>query len=207
MTSNFWRLLLNRPQCLNFLMGWLSVLGLKEGLVEFATVCIKIKVILISTVLSKWNYESHIYFAVTYYKYLRNRDDGCSCQEGKEFDCFPFDFLPAHTDCMCISTNLVCDGVPNCGHFLLGSQISLQFQDEKCVETHWSSVLVSLVPYIFLAITLLLCLWVLIQCSVRSGRLFAEAILLAEAILVWMSAGNPYPNKSCFRKFICELVT
>ena len=142
-------------------------------------VCIKNKVVLISIVLSKWYYESHIYIAVNYYKYLRNSKIGCGCH-----CCFPFDFLPDHPDCMCISTNLVCDGVPNCGHFLLGSQISLQFQDEKCVETHWSSVLVSLVPYIFLAITLLLCLWVLIQCSVRSGRLFAEAILLAEAILV-----------------------
>ena len=31
----------------NFLMGWLLVSGLKEGLVECATVCVKIVVILI----------------------------------------------------------------------------------------------------------------------------------------------------------------
>ena len=144
---------------------------------------IKNKVVLISIVLSKWYYESHIYIAVTYYKYLRNYKIGCGCH-----CCAPFDFLPDHPDCMCISTNLVCDGVSNCAQFLLNSQESLQFQDEKRVKTHWSSVLVSLVPYIFLAITLLLFLscflWILIQCSVRSGRLFAEAILLAEAILV-----------------------
>jgi hypothetical protein len=30
----------------NFLMGWLLILGLKEGLVECATVCVKSEVIL-----------------------------------------------------------------------------------------------------------------------------------------------------------------
>ena len=145
-------------------------------------VCIKNKVVLISIVLSKWYYESHIYIAVTYYKYLRNSKIGCGCH-----CCFPFDFLPDHPDCMCISTNLVCDGVPNCGQFLMDNQESLQFQDEKFFKTHWSSVLVSILSYIFLAITLLLFLscflWVLIQCSVRSGRLLAETMLLAEAIV------------------------
>ena len=140
-------------------------------------VCIKNKVVLISIVLSKWYYESHIYIAVTYYKYLRNSKIGCGCH-----CCAPFDFLPDHPDCMCISTNLNCDGVTNCGQPLLDSQESLQFQDEKRVKTHRNSVLVSLVSYIFLAITLLLFLscflWVLIQCSVRSGRLLAEAILV-----------------------------
>ena len=34
----------------NFLRGWLLVLGLKEGLVECATVCIKSVVILVSVV-------------------------------------------------------------------------------------------------------------------------------------------------------------
>ena len=140
-------------------------------------VCIKNKVVLISIVLSKWYYESHIYIAVTYYKYLRNSKIGCGCH-----CCAPFDFLPDHPDCMCISTNLICDGVSNCGQPLLDSQESLQFQDEKRVKTHRNSVLVSLVSYIFLAITLLLFLscflWVLIQCSVRSGRLLAETILL-----------------------------
>ena len=33
----------------NFLRGWLLVLGLKEGLVECATVCVKSEVILTST--------------------------------------------------------------------------------------------------------------------------------------------------------------
>ena len=160
-------------------MGWSSVLGLKQGLIECSTECIKNKVILISIVLSKWDYESHIYIAVTYYKYLRN-GEGFSCQEGKEYDCFPFDFLLIHpyehTDCACISTNLVCDGVPNCGHYFLDSQFPWQ-----CFKTHWSSVLVSLVSYIFPTIILLLCLswflWALIKCSWRSGASLAEAIL------------------------------
>ena len=47
------------------------------------------------------------------------------------------------------------------------------FQDENCFKIHWSSVLLSLVSYILLAITLLLCLScfarVLIQWSVRSS--------------------------------------
>ena len=33
----------------NFLRGWLLVLGLKEGLVECATVCVKSEVILLSS--------------------------------------------------------------------------------------------------------------------------------------------------------------
>ena len=37
-------------QLKNFLRGWLSILGLKEGLVECATVCVKSEVILISIV-------------------------------------------------------------------------------------------------------------------------------------------------------------
>ena len=42
MTSNFWRLLLNWTQDLKtFLIGWLLVLGLKECLVECATLCVK----------------------------------------------------------------------------------------------------------------------------------------------------------------------
>ena len=139
-------------------------------------VCIKNKVVLISIVLSKWYYESHIYIAVTYYKYLRNSKIGCGCH-----CCAPFDFLPDHPDCMCISTNLNCDGVSNCGQFLMDNQESLQFQDEKRVKTHRNSVLVSLVSYIFPTIILLLCLswflWALIKCSWRSGASLAEAIL------------------------------
>ena len=80
----------------------------------------------VSIALSKWYYESHIYFAVTYYKYLRNSKISCGCH-----CCAPFDFLPDHPDCMCIITNLVCNGVPNCGRFLLDNQESLQFQEEK----------------------------------------------------------------------------
>ena len=44
MTPNFWLLLLNWPQ--DFLMDWLLVLGLEEGLVECATLCAKSWVIL-----------------------------------------------------------------------------------------------------------------------------------------------------------------
>ena len=51
--------------------------------------------------------------------------------------------------------------------------IMIFFQDENCYKIHWSSVLLSLVSYILLAITLLLCLScfarVLIQWSVRSS--------------------------------------
>ena len=51
--------------------------------------------------------------------------------------------------------------------------VQLYFQDENCFKIHWSSVLLSLVSYILLAITLLLCLScfarVLIQWSVRSS--------------------------------------
>ena len=42
--ENFTQLTL---QLKNFLMGWFLVLGLKEGLVECATVCIKSEVMLI----------------------------------------------------------------------------------------------------------------------------------------------------------------
>ena len=51
MTSNFWQLLLNWAQDLqNFLRGWLLALGLKKGLVEYATACIKSVVILVLSV-------------------------------------------------------------------------------------------------------------------------------------------------------------
>ena len=78
----------------------------------------------VSIALSKWYYESHIYIVVTSYKYLRN---GERCQEGKEFDCFSYNFLSASTDRMCISTNLACDGVPNCGQSFLPNQVSCHF--------------------------------------------------------------------------------
>ena len=41
----------------NFLMGWLLVLGLKEGLVECATLCVKSEVIL--------NVHSTLYYLVS----------------------------------------------------------------------------------------------------------------------------------------------
>ena len=47
MRSNFWRLLLTWSQDSNFLRGWLLVLGLKECLVECATLCVKSEVILV----------------------------------------------------------------------------------------------------------------------------------------------------------------
>ena len=50
MTSNFWGLLHNwRQQSKTFINGWLFVLGLKECLVECATVCVKSVVILCCT--------------------------------------------------------------------------------------------------------------------------------------------------------------
>ena len=101
----------------------------------------------------------------TSYKYLRGGHE--RCQEIKEFDCSPPSFLSSSQDHMCMSSNLACDGLPNCG------QDYLPNQDENCFKIHWSSVLLSLVSYILLAITLLLCLScfarALIQWSVRSS--------------------------------------
>jgi hypothetical protein len=114
--------------------------------------------------LSKWSSDSHIYMVITSYKYLRN---GERCQENKEFDCSTYSFLTSSQDHMCMNINLACDGLPNCGQDFLPNQ------DENCFKIHWSSVLLSLVSYILLAITLLLCLScfarVLIQWSVRSS--------------------------------------
>ena len=70
--------------------------------------------------LSRWYYDSHIYLVVTSYKYLKN---GERCQEGKEFDCSPYNFLSANTDHMCMNTNLACDGLPNCGQNFLPNQV------------------------------------------------------------------------------------
>lgn len=54
--------------------------------------------------------------------------------------------------------------------------------DENCFKIHWSSVLLSLVSYILLAITLLLCLScfarVLIQWSVRSSLAELRSVIL-----------------------------
>ena len=79
--------------------------------------------------LKRWYYDSHIYIVITSYKYLRN---GERCQEGKEFDCFSYNFLSPSTDRMCISTNLACDGVPNCGQSFLPNQVSQKhFQNQR----------------------------------------------------------------------------
>ncbi len=105
-----------------------------------------------------------MYLVFTSYKYLRH---GERCQEHKEFDCVPPAFLASNSDHLCMSQNLACDGLPNCGQDFLPNQ------DENCFKIHWSSILLSLVSYILLAITLLLCLScfarVIIQWSVRSS--------------------------------------
>ena len=44
----------------NFFRGWLLILGLKEGLVEYATVCVKSEVILINIVDLCASYDSHL---------------------------------------------------------------------------------------------------------------------------------------------------
>ncbi|QQP36482.1 Uncharacterized protein FKW44_021607, partial [Caligus rogercresseyi] len=115
--------------------------------------------------LTNWSSLSHVYLIFTSYKYLKR---GGRCQKHKEFDCSsPLGFLGSSSKRLCMSVNLACDGLPNCGQDFLPNQ------DENCFKVHWSSVLLSLVSYILLAVTLLLCLScfarVLIQWSVRSS--------------------------------------
>ena len=114
--------------------------------------------------ITNWTQLSHIYIVITSYKYLGH---GQRCQEHKEFDCSAPGFMTTTMDHMCMSMDLSCDGLPNCG------QDYLPNQDENCFKNHWSSILLSLVSYILLAITLLLCLScfarALIQWSVRSS--------------------------------------
>ena len=62
---------------------------------------------------TKWTWASQIYMVFTSYKYLRGGHE--RCQEGKEFDCSPPSFLSSSQDHMCMSSNLACDGLPNCG--------------------------------------------------------------------------------------------
>ena len=58
MKSNFWRLLLNWRQDLKTFLGWLLVLGLKECLVECATLCVKGEVMLLSMLEKQiWKYK------------------------------------------------------------------------------------------------------------------------------------------------------
>ncbi len=133
----------------------------------------------------------------TSYRYLR----GQRCHEHKEFDCLPPTFLSASSDHMCMSHNLACDGLPNCGQDLLPNQ------DENCFKIHWSSILLSLVSYILLAVTLLLCLScfarVIIQWSVRSslaelrgGGDLAAAAAVAAAV---PGGGAISPEEGSFR--------
>ena len=62
---------------------------------------------------TKWTWTSQIYMVFTSYKYLRGGHE--RCQESKEFDCSPPSFLSSSQDHMCMSSNLACDGLPNCG--------------------------------------------------------------------------------------------
>ena len=66
---------------------------------------------------------------VTSYKYLRQ---GQNCQKDKEFDCTTTQsFLSSNTDHMCMSINLACDGIPNCG------QDYLPNMDENCFKVSY----------------------------------------------------------------------
>ena len=76
-----------------------------------------------------WTQDSHIYMVVTSYKYLRQ---GQNCQKDKEFDCTTTQsFLSSNTDHMCMSINLACDGIPNCG------QDYLPNMDENCFKVSY----------------------------------------------------------------------
>ena len=66
---------------------------------------------------TKWSWASQIYMVFTSYKYLRGGHE--RCQEIKEFDCSPPSFLSSSQDHMCMSSNLACDGLPNCGQVRL----------------------------------------------------------------------------------------
>ena len=114
--------------------------------------------------ITRFQWGSNIYMVFTSYRHLKH---GERCQDHKEFDCSPPTFLGTSNSHLCMSSTLACDGLPNCGQDFLPNQ------DENCFKIHWSSVLLSLVSYILLAITLLLCLScfarVLIQWSVRSS--------------------------------------
>ena len=75
---------------------------------------------------TKWTWASQIYMVFTSYKYLRGGNE--RCQESKEFDCSPPSFLSSSQDHMCMSSNLACDGLPNCGQvsWLAASEIYVQ---------------------------------------------------------------------------------
>lgn len=111
-----------------------------------------------------WNLQSKIYLIFTSYKLLAA---GQSCRDGAEYECPTDEKFQQTNGKLCMSLSLACDGLPNCG------ENTIPNPDEACFKIHWSSVLLSLVSYILLAITLLLCMScfarILIQWSVRSS--------------------------------------
>lgn len=114
--------------------------------------------------LPNWNLQSKIYLIFTSYKLLAA---GQSCRDGAEYECPTDEKFQQTNGKLCMSLSLACDGLPNCGDNTIPNP------DEACFKIHWSSVLLSLVSYILLAITLLLCMScfarILIQWSVRSS--------------------------------------
>jgi len=114
--------------------------------------------------MKNWNLQSKIYLIFTSYKLLAA---GQSCRDGAEYECPTDEKFQQTNGKLCMSLSLACDGLPNCG------ENTIPNPDEACFKIHWSSVLLSLVSYILLAITLLLCMScfarILIQWSVRSS--------------------------------------
>merc|ERR1719412_1030081 len=118
----------------------------------------------ITVTMRNWSPQSKIYLIFTSYKLVRN---GEVCREGAEYECPTDDQFQQKNGKLCMSLSLACDGLPNCG------ETAIPNSDEQCFKIHWSSVLLSLVSYILLAITMLLCMScfarILIQWSVRSS--------------------------------------
>jgi len=118
----------------------------------------------ITVTMRNWAAQSKIYLIFTSYKLVRN---GQMCREGAEYECPTDDQFQQKNGRLCMSLSLACDGLPNCGENIIPNA------DEACFKIHWSSVLLSLVSYILLAITMLLCMScfarILIQWSVRSS--------------------------------------
>lgn len=115
--------------------------------------------------LPNWNLQSKLYLIFTSYKLLHGENQ--SCRDGAEYECPKDKTFIENQGRLCMSLSLACDGLPNCG------EKEIPNTDEACFKIHWSSVLLSLVSYILLAITLLLCMScfarILIQWSVRSS--------------------------------------
>ena len=80
----------------NFLRGWLLVLGLKEGLVECATVCVKSVVILVSKSICKeklrivtFKPKTSVYLFVVQ-SYSSTYHEKIKCLKTKDFSSFKF---------------------------------------------------------------------------------------------------------------------